>query len=394
MLLNLDEEQSLIDSSVVDMLKNEYSFQQRRYSLESASGVNEAIWKQFADLGWLGMSLNAKAGGLELGLLESGLLMAGLGRHLVIEPVWSSAMLAAHALQRCAPSRIDLLESLVNGDERAALVYQGVTSLVNDGPSFLAKKTSTGYELSGKLNICPGAPSAEHLLVLAALDPDQGKHSALFLVHRNTPGVVLQDFQMLDGSRASTISINRANLSLQCMLSDRQDTQSVLDVTIAQSMLLLSWEAMGSMTAAFEQTCSYVSTRKQFDRPLREFQVVQHRLAEMAVLCREARAICELGVTQVNSRPTDTIEIAMHVKAKVSRCAQTVSKECVQLHGAMGVTEDLAIASHFRKLLWFQTLWGQAEELDERTGALRLKSGDAFQSAILSNLPALAPIKH
>ena len=114
----------------------------------------------------------------------------------------------------------------------------------------------------------------------------------------------------------------------------------------------------------------------------------------MAVLCREARAVCELGVTQVNTRPTEVLEIAMRVKAKVSRCAQIVSKECVQLHGAMGVTEELPIASHFRKLLWFQMLWGQAEELDQRSGASRLSSGDAFQSAILSSLPGITPIEH
>lgn len=392
MLLNLDEEQIQIDSSFVEVLKNEYSFQQRTNSLESSLGINPTLWNQFAELGWLGMSLSVQYGGLGLGLLESGLLMARLGRHLVIEPVWSSAMLATHVLQLCAPTQVNLLEKIVTGKACATLVFKGVTSINSPDLSFIAKKTSTGYQLDGNIQTCPGAPSADYLLVLAKLHRNDAEHPALFMVRPETQGVKLKSFLMLDGSRAASVCLHQVQLTSENLLSDQPDLRLKIDQTIAKAMLLLCWEAMGSMTAAFEQTCAYVNTRSQFGQKLNEFQVVQHRLAEMAVLCREARAICELGVTQASDQTKNLVDIAIRVKAKVSRCAQIVAKDCVQLHGAMGVTEELSIASHFRKLLWFQTIWGLADELDQKAGASRLLSGEAFQSAVLPVMPAVTAV--
>lgn len=389
MLLKLTEEQHLIDASVAEVLSEQYTFTQRTRSFASKQGVNPVVWHQFAELGWLGLNVSEPCGGLGLGLLESGLLMEKLGRYLVIEPVWTSVILATQVLQTCAPARIDLLEKLVSGQVRAALVYQGITKIDASGSPIVATHHSGGYELNGSLQICPGAPSADYLIVLAALNQDGASRPALFIVHQQATGVKLENYQMLDGSRAASVYLEHVKLSTSDLLADRSTVQTEVDQVVAQAMLLLCWEAMGSMTAAFEQTREYLGTRMQFGKTLNSFQVVQHRLAEMAVLCREARAICELGVIQAGIASVDMVDIAVRVKAKVGQCAQLVSKDCVQLHGAMGVTEELPIASHFRKLLWFQTIWALSEKLAQRAGACLL-SEDKFQSAVLPVMPEIA----
>lgn len=385
MQLHLNEEQNQIESSVADVLSNEYSFTQRLKSIQSRDGINPEVWKQFAGLGWLGLSLSEQSGGLGLGLIESGLLMKGLGRHLVIEPVWSSTMLTAQVLQTCAPDRIDIIERLIQGQSCAALAHPGITSIDSIEPVFDAIRTPTGYLLNGELKICPGAPCADDLIVFAKLKDDSQNRPVLFHLDAKHAGVDIESFKMLDGSRAGHIRLTNVQIEANQLLSDDPSVATKTRHAIARAMLLLCWEALGSMSAAFDQTCSYVATRTQFGRALNEFQVVQHKLAEMAVLCKEARAICELGVIQAEHEPDKILDIAMRVKAKVSRCAQAVSKDCVQLHGAMGVTEELPIASHFRKLLWFQTIWGIADELDQQSGAMRLASGDAYQSAVFSS---------
>ena len=389
MQLSLNQEQTQIAASVADVLSNEYTFTQRIQSLTSSGGLNAPLWQKFANLGWLGLSVSEECGGLGLGLLESGLLMEGLGRHLVIEPVWSSAILATHVLEACSPPRLDILHELISGLKRAALVHCGITSINGYSSAIEAEQTSSGYQLSGGLSIVPGAASADMLIVMANLKSGTTAHSVLFLINQNQPGVKLEPFKMLDGSQAGAVTFNQVQVPRDCLLSDAMSLKTAINQSIARGMLLLCWEALGSMTAAFEQTCIYTGTRSQFGKSLNQFQVVQHKLAEMAVLCREARAVCELGTVKATEHPDQIIHIAMRVKAKIARCAQLVSKDCVQLHGAMGVTEELPIASHFRKLLWFQTIWGSSDELDQRSGALLIKSGDAFQSAILNDMTAI-----
>ncbi len=393
MLLTLDEEQRLIASSVDELLQQEYSFQQRKLSINTKKGINETVWKQFAKMGWSGISLSEQSGGLGLGLLASGLLMHGLGKYLVVEPIWSCTMLAAPLLEHCAPERVSLLASLAAGTTRAALAYRRVTAAEASSPSFLAVKTSSGYTLNGRLDLCPGAAAADFLLVPVGIDEHGTAHTGLFLIDTTTPGLEIHPVRMLDGAQAGQVRLQDVVVSGEHLLNEEPDLLRKLSDAIARSMILLSWEACGSMTAAFEQTCAYVGLRKQFGKAINEFQVVQHRLAEMSVLCREARAVCELGTVKAQACVDGTVlcEIASMVKAKVSRCAQTIAKDCVQLHGAMGVSEELPIASHFRKLLWFQQIWASAEQLDQQTGETRLQSGSSSHSTVLPILSSIHP---
>ncbi|MCY1370715.1 Crotonobetainyl-CoA dehydrogenase [compost metagenome] len=140
------------------------------------------------------------------------------------------------------------------------------------------------------------------------------------------------------------------------------------------------------MQGALEQTTQYTLDRVQFGQPIGKFQVVQHRLAEMAVCCEEAQAACQLATLNVERNPDSAIEMALMAKAKIGRGAQFVAKEAVQLHGAMGVSEELVIPSYFRKLLAFTQQYGGTAWFAERYGSLVLDSATWRDSQTLPSV--------
>ncbi|RZA30583.1 MAG: acyl-CoA dehydrogenase, partial [Proteobacteria bacterium] len=170
-------------------------------------------------------------------------------------------------------------------------------------------------------------------------------------------GIALHAYDTSDGGRAADITFRTVRLDAASRL-DEEDARSCLHRVLTEGIVARCWSATGTMQAALEQTTDYVRQRHQFGRSLAEFQVVQHRLAEMAVLCTEAQAACELGALSLASATAaECRTVAGLVKNKVARTARHVSQDCVQLHGAMGVCEELPIASAFRTLMAFSQ-WG------------------------------------
>ncbi|MES2260308.1 MAG: acyl-CoA dehydrogenase family protein [Pseudomonadota bacterium] len=368
-MLALTEMQEMICSSVNEFLVHEYSFAQRAASLEAPGALAPGVWQSFADMGWLGLPLSEDDGGIGGGAMESGLLMRAFGRHLVVEPFIASVLLGTRLLAAGAnPAlREKWLPLLIDGSARVVLAHD--EALLRD--PWRARRTrasahGNGYRLDGAKSIVAGAPGADALLVTAQLDDGS---EGLFIVPANAQGVTLSPCRTLDGAHA-------ADLRLDGVLLDG-DARLACDVTglLAEAVVSQCWEASGAMQAALEQTAAYVNERMQFGQAIGKFQVVQHRLAEMAVCCEEALAACQLAALRIDSDPSSASAMAALVKSKVARGAQVVAREAVQLHGAMGVSEELAIASYFRKLLAFSQQGEDAGGASQRYGALMLAGG-------------------
>ena len=186
--------------------------------------------------------------------------------------------------------------------------------------------------------------------------------SACRIAARRRPLAVVRSIhaaRCADGAHA-------ADLLLDGVLVDDGDlldagSAAALRDAIASCIVALCWEAVGAMTAAFEMTVVHARQRVQFGRPLIQFQVVEHRLAEMAVCCEEALSACELAALQLDRGDGDATALASMAKVKVGRAARFVAQQAVQLHGAMGVTEELAIASYFRRLMAFTQQYGATD---------------------------------
>jgi alkylation response protein AidB-like acyl-CoA dehydrogenase len=350
MNLEFSEEQLLFAQAMERFLEKEYDFERRRASLASPHAVNVQVWQGLADLGLLSLPFPESAGGLGCGLLETGLAMEVMGRHLVVEPV-VPAMLAGGLLARLgdAGQHARWLAPLMIGAARIALAHDEF----DDGISTVARRSGDGWRLHGAKSMVAGAPGAGSLIVSAR---DEMGTLRLLVVTTASPGVTITPVRLLDASLAADITLDDVPVAASELLDG--DAQAALVHAGHDAMVMACWEAVGAMCAALAQTISYVKQREQFGRPLAAFQVVQHTLAEMVVCCEEARAAALLAALADADDPVSRLRTGTAAKVKIARSADTVAKNSVQLHGGMGVSDELPIASYFRKLLAFETLSG------------------------------------
>jgi alkylation response protein AidB-like acyl-CoA dehydrogenase len=243
-----------------------------------------------------------------------------------------------------------------------------------------------GWRIEGAKQLSIGAPGAD-VLVVSARSPD-GSGELLFLVDPAQEGVTLSAYDTSDGARAADILLH-ATVPEQALLGrgDAGQATVMLHQVLAEGIVSRCWEASGAMQAVLEQTTQYTLQRKQFGQSLASFQVVQHRLAEMAVWCVEAQAACELASLRLTSAPGESQNLAAMVKNKVGRAARFVAQEAVQLHGAMGVCEELPVAATFRMLLAFGQRDGDAASHAEEVGRRVLASHAYSHSQTLGGQP-------
>lgn len=346
------EEQRLIEASAADWLTANYDFRARERGVHRDGG-DPAAWHSYAELGWLGMPLPAAHGGLAMGSVDCGVLMYALGRHLVVEPVHSTVHEAACLLADAgSPEQVEQwLPGVIDGSHRLALAHvEDSQSLPWSAPALRATKTASGWLLAGTKRAVAGGPNARRWIVSAITETGDVQ---LFLIDPATAQVHSNGFDTTDGRRAADAVLDNIAVPEDARLpSLRDDSAAGLRRALARATLMRCWEAAGLMQAAVDQTVAYTQERHQFGHAISEFQVVQHRLAEMAVHAAEALAACELA-----SMRADLVDVscdaASMARIKVVTGAQYIAKEAVQLHGAMGVCEELPIAATFRQLLAF-----------------------------------------
>lgn len=385
MLLSLTELQDMIESSVLEFLTHEYDFLKRANSLKAPDAIAPSIWQSFAEMGWLGLPLDECDGGIGGRAMECGLLMRAFGRHLVVEPYMNSVLLGTRLLAELGSGeqRAAWLPTLVGGSRRLVLAHDEMASGDPWSPrATSAVETADGFVLNGKKSLVAGAPGADAVLLSARLE--SGEH-ALFILPLDTPGLRATPCRTLDGAHAADLQLDEVHVDAAARLGNGGDVAPALGRILAEAIVSLCWEASGAMQAALEQTAAYTKERVQFGQPISKFQVVQHRLAEMAVCCEEALAACQLAALRIDSDPAAASAMAALAKSKVGRGARYVAQEAVQLHGAMGVSEELAIPSYFRKLLAFSQQWGSTAWHGERYGALMLDSAEYRVSQVLTN---------
>lgn len=391
MRLTLTDEQSLIESSVRDFLAAEYDFSCRQRSVKAPHACEPAVWRQFAAMGWLGLLVPEAAGGLGAGLLEAGLAMRAFGRHLVVEPYAASALLATPLL--AAHGRPEQqsawLPTLIDGSQRAVLAHEELAAPLPWLPrTTVARRDDGGWVLQGRKQLVPGACGADLLLVSARV-AGHGPAHRIFVLRPNTAGLQVDAAATADGAQVADVTLQDVRLSDADLLGQDTDAATLLATACARHLIALCWEAVGAMEALQEQTAAYSRQRMQFGQPLSQFQVVAHRLAEMAVCCVDALAACELAALRLDAGATEPAVLASMAKSKVGREARFVAQHGVQLHGAMGVTEELQVASWFRKLTMFSQQGGSTAAHGREFGLAMLSTAGWSQSRTLG--PAAEP---
>ena len=368
--LTLSDEQRLLRESADRFVSETYTADHRRRIANDPLGFSAGIWKQFADLGWLALPIPEVYGGLGGGAIEIGILMEAFGRGLVVEPYLSTTVIGASLISECGTEaqKQALLPEIAGGSLYVAFAHserQARFELANVRTT--AKKTSGGWRLDGQKTAVLDGNAAHQIIVSARTD--DGK-LCLFLVPQGTRGLALRDYPRLGGGRACNLELNGVELPADARLGDGSDTLPAVEAVVDRAMAALGAEAVGIMQTLLDTTLEYTRIRKQFGRPLSANQVIRHRLADMAMQCDEARSMALRAALMANAEPVARSRAASGAKAKIGKCARFVAEQSVQLHGAMGVTEELDIGSYFKRLLAFDTLFGGSAHHYRRHAAL------------------------
>jgi alkylation response protein AidB-like acyl-CoA dehydrogenase len=384
MLLASTDLQEMIETSVLDFLSDEYDFIARGNSLKGPHAINASVWQNFADMGWLGLPVSEEDGGIAGGQIEAGLLMRAFGRHLVVEPYLASVLRGIQLFSKVANAEQKgaWLASLTEGHKRVVLAHE---ERFESAPFGVRSTTATangqgGYVLNGCKVLVAGAPGADAVIVSARLDNGQ---CGLFLIETNHPGLQLTVQHTLDSAQAADVQLIDVTVASNALLGDPESNHSILEHVVASAIIAECWEAVGAMQAALEQTATYTRDRQQFGKSLSSFQVVQHRLAEMAVACEDSLAACQLAALRTQETPSNAAHMAAFARSRVGRAAREVSQAAVQLHGAMGVSEELMVASLFRKLLSFHQRHGTTANFSAAYGHHMLTTGNWRHSQVL-----------
>ena len=369
------EEQQQLADSLGKYLANYYDFEKRKAIIQSASGVSDAVWAAFAEMGLTAIALPEADGGFGGGAQDLMAAMEACGQALVVEPLLDNIGLAARLVVRAGSmaQRATLLPGFIDGSMKLAFAGLEPGRRYELAPqSTTARHAPEGWVLNGAKCVVIGAPSAGRLIVSARSNDG----ACLFIVDPALPGVALNPSRTVDGLRVADVRFDNVNLGADAMLGRSGGALPLIEEATDFATALLCAEAIGAMQYANDATLDYLKTRKQFGAPIGANQVLQHRMVEMVIVTEQARSMAILAASKVD-QATDSREGAKErqravsaAKVKIADAARHVSQEAVQLHGGMGMTEELKISHTFRRLTMAAQRFGDADHHLERYAAL------------------------
>lgn len=350
--IQFTEEQELLRSSVQRLLRDQYDFEARRRIVASEEGFSRTQWQAFAELGLLAAPFSEEAGGLGGGPLSTMIIMHEFGRHLVVEPFVETVVLAGGLIEQLGTpeQKQDLIPGIVDGSKLWALAWTEKASrfdLANVATQ--ARREGSDYVLSGEKTMVMAAPWADHLIVSARTSGGQRDRGGvgLFVVDRHAAGVDLQSFKTIDGRRAAEISLRGVRAQL---LGSEGEGVGALEACRDRVIGALCAEAVGAIGELNSATLDYSKTRKQFGTTIGSFQVLQHRMVDMFIAHQEALSLMQHLTLSLNSGDAELSRLASGAKSKIGYAGKFVADQAVQLHGGMGMTDELNVGHYFKRI--------------------------------------------
>jgi alkylation response protein AidB-like acyl-CoA dehydrogenase len=360
-----DEQQQLADS-VRKFLAQSYGFEQRKAIIQSAGGGSDQVWKTFAEMGLTAMALPERHGGFGGGAIDLMPVMEACGEALVVEPLLDQ-IVAGRLLAKAGNAA--LLPGVIEGSLRLAFAYLESGRRYELAPqATTATKAGDGWVLNGAKSVVIGAAAADKLIVSAR----SGDGASLFVVDAKTKGISLNPCRTVDGQRAADVRLDGVQVGADALLGQAGTAQPLIDEAVDFAIALQCADAIGAMSFADDTTLEYLKTRKQFGVPIGSFQALQHRIVEMVIHTEQARSMAILAASKVDTAGStaERQRAVSAAKVKIADAARIVSQEAVQLHGGMGMTEELKISHTFRRLTTLGQRFGDADHHLERYASL------------------------
>ena len=361
-----NEEQTMIQDQVEQFIQKEYDWETRQELSNSDLGFGTHNWKTFAELGWLGIAVSEKNGGFGGSSIETMLIMEEFGKGLVVEPFLETVVMSAGILDRHGTDeqKNQALNSVINGEMHLALAYAEPQSRFNLSDVVTeAKVDGENFVINGFKSVVMNGPSANKIIISARTSGTQleDKGISLFLVDSDIEGLTKSDYKTVDGRKASDINLENVIVSNSCLIGSLNAGFDILDEAIDRSILAISAEAVGAMEILYKTTVEYTKTREQFGTPIGKFQVLQHRMVDMFMEYEQCKSLLYMATMKNEESAPDAKKAISGLKYQVGKAGKFVGQQSVQLHGGMGVTDELNVGHYFKRLTTIGTIFGNAD---------------------------------
>ncbi len=369
------EEQTLLRNSVAKFLADHYDFESYKKISRSEAGWSRSVWKQFAELGLMAAPLPEEFGGLGGGAVDTMIIMEEFGRALVVEPFASTVVVGGGFLRHggSAAQKEKWLSKIADGSTVMAFAFAEPEGRYNFADlTTTAKRNGSGYTLNGQKAVVLNAPHADVLIVSArtAGGRRDTKGVSVLLVDRNAKGVSTRDYPTIDGQRASEISFDNVDLPAEALLGTVDEGLGLIERVTDEAIAAHTAEAAGAMKVLLDTTVEYTKTRKQFGVPIGKFQVLQHRMVDMFIQAEQTTSMALMVTLKLDECETERKKAASAAKVQLGKGGRFVGQQAVQLHGGMGMTDELNVGHYFKRLALLDTLYGNVDHHLKRYAAL------------------------
>jgi len=367
--MNFDftEEQTMIKDSVSRFVRDEYDFDTRRSIIESDEGISRKFWTMFAELGWLSVPFAEEYGGFGGSVEDIAAVMEELGKGIVVEPYASTVVVFGGLLSASDNSALkeEVIPTVIDGScmgSFACVEAQSRYELSDVATTAVA--TDGGYTINGEKTVVANGGTANKFVVSARTSGGQFDRDgvSLFLVDATTAGVDVKSYKMMDGLSAATVTFKDVVVTESQLLNAAGEGMGLIDQVMPQILMALSAEALGIMATLNTLTVEYTKVRQQFDTPISSFQALQHRMVDTFMACEQTKSMLYRGLCQAGEDDREALSKSVHaLKATVARYGRLVGEEAIQIHGGIGMTDELNVGHYVKRLMMINVSFGDGD---------------------------------
>jgi alkylation response protein AidB-like acyl-CoA dehydrogenase len=358
MPLYLTDDQNMLRDTARGLMAEEGSIanQLRKYrDMGCSDGFGHALWKQLGELGFTGILIGEEEGGLGLGHVEAGIVLEEIGRNLTPSPFLITAVAVAEALKG-TPHGARWFPGILAGDMVGALAVDEGPKHRPEAIAMRAERAGNGFRLTGRKQFVVQGASAD--LIVVAARTEEGV--TLFAVEKDAAGLEVEGIRLADSSIGARLDFRDVEVDADAVIGEVGQGEAVLGRVLAAGRAGAASEMVGLASGAMAMTVDYLRQRKQFGRPIGEFQALQHRAAHLYCELEIARSAA-LKAQQLLDEGAEEAELMVSVaKAKAGRVSTLAVQEGVQMHGGIGMTDEYDIGLYMKRDRVLNELFGDA----------------------------------
>ena len=359
------EEQQMVRDSIARFVQDDYDWDTRKAIVASEKGLSADNWKLFAELGWLSIPFAEEHGGFGGNIVDLSVVMEELGKGLVVEPYFPTVVLFGGLIGRAGneAQQAEWLPRVIGGDVLGGFAYvERQSRFALHDCLTTATPSGDGFVLNGEKVVVFNGEQADHLVVLARTSGEQSDRTglSLFIVEASAAGIDKMNYPMMDGQRVANVTFKDVALPADALLGEEGNALAVVEALVDEAIIALASEAVGIMGVLNTKTLEYAKTREQFGVAIGSYQALQHRMVDTMMAYEQCKSLLFKALCEYKQEPAMAAETIHALKVLIDRNAKHVFGEAIQIHGGMGMTDELDIGHYAKRLMMINTTFGDA----------------------------------